>query len=57
VGVGARRLREALRYAREGEVFAAPGFGEQPDGVGRFDVPDVVCAAVGCRLWSLRDYR
>ena len=56
-GLGAHRIREALRYAREGEVFALPGLGEVPDGVGRFDAPKAIADAVGCRVEVWKDYR
>jgi hypothetical protein len=57
MGLGAHRLRLALRYVRVGELLALPGIGEVPDGVGRFRAPGALVEAVGCPLEVLSDYR
>jgi hypothetical protein len=56
-GIGAHRLRTAVQYARVGEVFALPGIGDVPEGVGRFHAPKAIAEAVGCPVEVLRDYR
>lgn len=57
VGALGRRLREAVRYAREGEVFLLPGVEGLPEGVGRFDAPELIVKQLGFPVQVARDYR